>query len=71
MRGARRRIGALARTATLILVLLVMAGSAAAFAISEGLKVQKARDHGRPDPAAYLLAGLRLPDRPRLASPSG
>jgi flagellar hook assembly protein FlgD len=32
----------LARTATLILVLLVMAGSAAAFAISEGLKVQKA-----------------------------
>ena len=38
----RRRIGALARTATLILVLLVMAGSAAAFAISEGLKVQKA-----------------------------
>ena len=42
MRGAGRRIGALARTATLILVLLVMAGSAAAFAISEGLKVQKA-----------------------------
>jgi hypothetical protein len=42
VRGARRRIGALARTATLILVLLVMAGSAAAFAISEGLKVQKA-----------------------------
>jgi hypothetical protein len=32
----------LARTATLILVLVVMAGSAAAFAISEGLKVQKA-----------------------------
>jgi hypothetical protein len=32
----------LARTATLILVLLVMAGSAAAFAISEGLKVQRA-----------------------------
>jgi hypothetical protein len=32
----------LARTATLILVLAVMAGSAAAFAISEGLKVQKA-----------------------------
>jgi len=32
----------LARWATLILVLLVMAASAAAFAISEGLKVQKA-----------------------------
>ena len=32
----------MARTATLILVLVVMAGSAAAFAISEGLKVQKA-----------------------------
>jgi hypothetical protein len=30
------------RTGTIILVLLVMAGSAAAFAISEGLKVQKA-----------------------------
>jgi flagellar hook capping protein FlgD len=41
-RAGLRRIGALARTATLILVLLVMAGSAAAFAISEGLKVQKA-----------------------------
>jgi FlgD Ig-like domain len=38
----RRVSGALARPATTVLVLLVLAGSAAAFAISEGLKVQKA-----------------------------
>ena len=41
-RAPRRIRGALARPATMILVLLVLAGSAAAFAISEGLKVQKA-----------------------------
>src|SRR5262249_3041300 len=36
------RIAALARTATLLLVLAVLAASGAAFAISEGLKVQRA-----------------------------